>query len=92
MSVLMSLLAQVAYQWRLIGVQLEFHYGTLNNITASKPHAGVMEYLLDLMTRWLGSHEASLEQLLAALRDPSVKQRNLAQTIEDHFRSRPVHG
>lgn len=81
----MNFLVVVAAEWRMIGVQLNFHPGLLNNIVADNPRGTVREYLLALLTKWLGSHEAKLSKLVEALRSEAVSKRGLAQEIENHF-------
>lgn len=91
MPLLMNLLVPVAADWRMIGVQLGFHPSIFRNIIALSPGATVEDKLLALLSRWLGSHEAKLSQLVEALRSDAVSKRVLALNIEYSFLSQRTH-
>lgn len=85
LRILMNLLIPVAAVWRMLGIQLDFHPGVLDNIVASDPKAKVRDYLLELLTRWIGSHEAKLSKLVEALCSEAVKKREVARNIESYY-------
>ena len=67
-----------AYQWKDIGRALELPDGTIRSIRGEDN-----ECLNDVLTKWMHSGKATVEQLLDALKDPSVKRGDIVSEILD---------
>ena len=92
LSDLLSELHGVSSKWRLIGLCLEPKIGsdangTLNSIMASRPGQPVIEYLSETLDCWLknGDRKPSWKGIVAALRNPCVNEKRLAQKLEQKY-------
>ena len=65
-----------AYLWREIGQALYIRDGTLRSIRGKDNHC-----LNEMLTKWMHSGKATIEQLLEALQDPSVKRGDIVAEI-----------
>ena len=76
-------LLDVNVKWKELGLTLEIRQGKLNAIDYDKRNAG--ERMWETISFWLsgnGSSPTSWRTLLAALRDPLVGERKLADDIQ----------
>ena len=64
-------------QWRDIGRALDISDGTIRSI--HEPSDG--EYLHQLLTIWMQSGTATIQDLLTALEDPTVDRRDIVNEI-----------
>ena len=71
-----NVLLGAAYQWRDIGRALELPDGTLRSIRGEDN-----ECLNEVLTKWMHSGKATIDQLLDALNDPSVKRGDIVSQI-----------
>ena len=67
-----------AYQWRDIGRALELTDGTLRSIRGEDN-----ECLNEVLAQWMHSGKATVDQLLDALKDQSVKRVDIVPKILD---------
>ena len=67
-----------AYQilWREIGQALDIRDGTLRSIRGEDAYC-----LNEMLTKWMHSGKATIDQLLEALQDPSVKRSDIVAEI-----------
>ena len=70
-------LLEAASQWRDIGQALDITPGTLKSI-----RGGDSECLNEMLTKWMHGGEATMDQLLEALKDPSVQRGDIVQQIK----------
>ena len=73
---------QAAHKWRDIGVSLEVVYLKMEMIAADHPHDDV-RCLMGVLDTWLmNTPDASWNQLISALRSPTVQLDSLADQLE----------
>ena len=65
-----------AYQWFAIGQALDIHDGTLRSIRGEDAHC-----LNKMLTKWMHSGKATIDQLLGALEDRSVRRGDIVNEI-----------
>ena len=67
---------EAAHQWFAIGQVLHISDGTLRSIRGEDAHC-----LNEMLTKWMHSGKATIDQLLAALEDPSVRRGDIVAAI-----------
>ena len=70
-------LLEAASQWRDIGQALDIAPGTLNSIRGED-----IQCLNEMLTKWMHGGEATMDQLLEALEDPSVQRGDIVRQIK----------
>lgn len=71
-------LLDAASVWKDIGQALDIVHGTLQSI-----HGDDKECLNEVLTKWMHTGKATIDQLLGALLDPSVGRGDIVREIKD---------
>lgn len=81
-------MASVASKWQLIGTCLEVEQSEITEI--ENHNLSPKEALRKLLSRWLDTtnHTVTWADIVAALRQPILKEKRVAQQIEDDVRNR----
>ena len=74
-------LLDAAYLWNEIGQALDITPGTLTSI-GRQYRGNDNESLNEMLTKWMHGGKATMNQLLEALEDPSVKRHDIVLEIE----------
>lgn len=71
-----------AYQWKPIGQALDILPGTLKSIEFGKEFRDDNDRLNEVLSKWMHSGQATIDQLLKALVDPGVKRGDIVGKIQ----------
>ena len=74
-------LLDAAYQWNEIGQALDITPGTLRSI-GRQYRGNDNECLNEMLTRWMHGGKSTMDQLLEALEDPSVRRDDIVRQIK----------
>ena len=74
-------LLDAAYQWNEIGQALDITPGTLSSI-GRQYRGNDNDCLNEMLTRWMHGGKSTMDQLLEALKDPSVQRGDIVLEIK----------
>ena len=76
-------LLDAAYLWFPLGQALGILSGTLQSIKFDRELHGDNDRLNEVLSKWIHSGQATIDQLLEALVDPGVNRNDIATKIRD---------
>ena len=74
-------LLDAAYRWFPLGQALGIPHGTLQSIKFDRELLGDNDRLNEVLSKWMHSGQATIDQLLEALVDPTVARGDIANKI-----------